>query len=1271
MSQQRPIGLIGTPTDYWVSMALAALLRVGDDRVPVYLFSSQVSGAAGRASQSPQTEGVRVIPCWSPVVPRYDDLTHAVRREEVSSLHVMSSLRTFSVTAFGRFLQEERARGVEIVIHLDVDDLRDSASRHLIRHASRVVVESAECRHEAAAYGVPFQAISVVEPPLTPLTLSAHEARRLLGSSDRKTIVTAISGNRMGGELKEVVDACRSLIARGRDLQLSILRADPQLVSEQRDYGAEQIPVELAGETWVRFVDDPFPSTLVRYLAASDVIVFPRERPSRAMRFALSAALGSAAPIVAPDRQPFTASSTSGAIVRWGDCLPLSQALTAVLDQEPLRASLRGHANEWREQHQPRDWSTAILGRAAPLRPSKPAPQAAAAPQLSERRPEVSTPEPAAHAAYPSPGMRTPRVLIKAFDGGSGGDAGRLAEMLEQALKSRGMDVLTDPQIASRGFDLVHIIGGGTGEGVEAAARECVAAGVPYIFSPLYGGWERSGQMITAATAALDKYVVESQPRDRWKDIRRATAGSFLRLADLRWTFEHAAMTLAFGGGEANAIRRDYPSAKLIEVGPLAAVPAIGGDGGAAFSAHCNMRDYVLCSGGFSWWNNQLSLLKALEECDLPLVFVGRSSRDDAAYARRCQQFIRRGSTLFLESMNDRLMASAIDGARIAVSAAWFSMPSPVLLAAALRGKNVVLAESGNARDYFGDDAYLCDVGDPDSLHNAVLAAFYAPVRPALSGRASAATTERTARRMIEVYRSILKLRADLEWPGEDASAPTTYLSDTLEQATENAREATHSVERIPVLVGAEPPMLPLQPPAPTDMSMQGPDWKELCDDGDRLARDGDVENARRSYESAAKRFPRVARPVRSLGVLSLQTGALDDAEAYLTRANALEPGDQKTLVGLGAVCWARGDVDGAISRYLAAVEQDPRDKTPILYMVQAGYASGRFGDLETALRKSLQFDPDNQYIQYCLAGCYYRQKRMVLAKSVLERILRIHPDDNPAKELLAKIASEEPSLSPPSPSIQLPGGFRPQPAPPPSAPTRERAALDDLQAKIEIAKRARNYDTVISLCERFEATGSLTDDDRAFVTLVRGEVAACRNDIPTAERLFADAEKSATWRYRAVCGRGALEAAASRWPEAVRLFRQSLELCPEYDVALAGLGVCALERGAQEEAWTFFSRALDRNAGNLRAMYGALQVGYAMNKLEDITRRLEAYLEEHPGDIGMLYSYAGCLFAAGRMTEAEREIEKILLLDPSHELARELQAKMRSPQIRAASAGS
>jgi cytochrome c-type biogenesis protein CcmH/NrfG len=99
------------------------------------------------------------------------------------------------------------------------------------------------------------------------------------------------------------------------------------------------------------------------------------------------------------------------------------------------------------------------------------------------------------------------------------------------------------------------------------------------------------------------------------------------------------------------------------------------------------------------------------------------------------------------------------------------------------------------------------------------------------------------------------------------------------------------------------------------------------------------------------------------------------------------------------------------------------------------------------------------------------------------------------------------------------------------------------------------------------------------------------------------------------------------------------------------------------ERAFANFQRATELNPENNRALLGLLQTGYPLKRYSEMERMLGAYLNLHPASLDILYSFAGVLFAQGKVNEARMEVEKILIFEPQHEHALELRGIIAQAQ--------
>jgi glycosyltransferase involved in cell wall biosynthesis len=95
--------------------------------------------------------------------------------------------------------------------------------------------------------------------------------------------------------------------------------------------------------------------------------------------------------------------------------------------------------------------------------------------------------------------------------------------------------------------------------------------------------------------------------------------------------------------------------------------------------------------------------------------------------------------------------------AKVHVLPSWNETCGLSTMEAAYGGCNIVITDKGDTVDYFGDYAWYCDPGDPESIYNAVRLAAAAPVAPGLREKIIRQYTwAETARQTLEAYEAVL-----------------------------------------------------------------------------------------------------------------------------------------------------------------------------------------------------------------------------------------------------------------------------------------------------------------------------------------------------------------------------------------------------------------------------------------------------------------------------------------------------------------------------------
>jgi 2-polyprenyl-3-methyl-5-hydroxy-6-metoxy-1,4-benzoquinol methylase/glycosyltransferase involved in cell wall biosynthesis len=248
---------------------------------------------------------------------------------------------------------------------------------------------------------------------------------------------------------------------------------------------------------------------------------------------------------------------------------------------------------------------------------------------------------------------------------------------------------------------------------------------------------------------------LDGQSLDEPEEVRRVkqlvVERAQLLLPNCRW--ELSALRRYFGPGDKpayvvpNAVRPE----RFLEATPDAFVQRFG------------LRDFVLCAARIEPFKNQLMLIWALRDSNIPLVLAGKVS--DSEYGALCERWSGK-NVHFVGELAPDLLASAYAAARVHAMPSWAETPGLTSMEAALAGCAIVVGNQGAEREYFGEFAYYCNPADIDSVREAVLAAW--EDRDVARRKAfreyilKRYTWSETARVTAEAYEQVLRFRQSL-----------------------------------------------------------------------------------------------------------------------------------------------------------------------------------------------------------------------------------------------------------------------------------------------------------------------------------------------------------------------------------------------------------------------------------------------------------------------------------------------------------------------------
>ena len=330
------------------------------------------------------------------------------------------------------------------------------------------------------------------------------------------------------------------------------------------------------------------------------------------------------------------------------------------------------------------------------------------------------------------------------------------------ALRQLGVDVVISSDLKSPAdhFDLIHLWHLERVHESYAHLLRAETAGVPAVLSPIYWSEHQKGSArLTRARHWPEeaKNLVRFLRARSWTE--RAGANVALRTGwgrCRRRLLESTVALLPNSHAEAALLADETTRPIRLRVVPNAF--DVDNLDAAATGRHLPTNG-VACVGHFDPRKNQLALIEALRETDIPVTFVGGARRMHRAYYRKCQQ--RLGAHMsMLGPLPAEEVASVLRRVKAHVCPSWFETPGLANLEAAALGCALVIGDCPPVREYFGNSAHYVDPADPSSLRRAIHAALAQAPDQALSQRVRTQFTfAAAAKATLHVYEEVLAER--------------------------------------------------------------------------------------------------------------------------------------------------------------------------------------------------------------------------------------------------------------------------------------------------------------------------------------------------------------------------------------------------------------------------------------------------------------------------------------------------------------------------------
>lgn len=188
------------------------------------------------------------------------------------------------------------------------------------------------------------------------------------------------------------------------------------------------------------------------------------------------------------------------------------------------------------------------------------------------------------------------------------------------------------------------------------------------------------------------------------------------------------------------------------------------------------------------------------------------------------------------------------------------------------------------------------------------------------------------------------------------------------------------------------------------DNDIEDQPYQVLKELGDCYAAVADYDQARECYRRAAALAPDAPGPYVGLGVIAIQSDALDDARASFEIARKLDPTCSEAYAGLAMIHQQQGSHRASFDMYLRCLEFDTDNLVALLGLFQTSCQMGTFAKIIDYLEVYLDRHPRDASVLFCLAALYAKEGLFARARRALLAVLDLEPDKAEANQLLEEV---------------------------------------------------------------------------------------------------------------------------------------------------------------------------------------------------------------------------------------------------------------------------
>jgi predicted O-linked N-acetylglucosamine transferase (SPINDLY family)/Tfp pilus assembly protein PilF len=400
----------------------------------------------------------------------------------------------------------------------------------------------------------------------------------------------------------------------------------------------------------------------------------------------------------------------------------------------------------------------------------------------------------------------------------------------------------------------------------------------------------------------------------------------------------------------------------------------------------------------------------------------------------------------------------------------------------------------------------------------------------------------------------------------------------------------------------------------------------------------GNLGEAAKLYQRVLRSTPNESNAAKFLGLIELQAGNLAAAEDLLAASIRSNPASPDCHYYLGRLCLLKQDSERARHHFEHTARLDARHLDALLCLGILQQKNGNPGAALDCFERVLRLDPRAIEAWLGKAKCLIELGRHDEALRAFDAIISHHPTCADAwvgrGNALRGLKSYEECMAAYERALAIDPPFVPA-----------------LIARAYLYVDLRRYDEAIAACDAALAVDAQIADARTIrgdILLLRKQYDAARSEYSSALAIDRD------WALAHV-GLGNVAGRLCEYDQALAAFDKALASKSDCVEAWLGRGSALLVRREFERALGAFDKALALRPGLPAALRSRCEALYGLGEYDKET--CEKLLAVDPGPEGhdkvsWHWDRAMFLVRIGWVAEAIPDLQKVIAIDPDHELA-------------------